>query len=132
MVMGAHIDSVTFTTVRQRSAGFVALFALLLHIAIPTLYDLAPPAVQGLMQVTICAGGEAKQVLIDESGKPVKQVPADNHNCHSCMSHCGVLAVTVAATLVPHLFASAIFGPIGSLPQGFFGTTEQARGPPLL
>tara|TARA_R110002110_G_scaffold373450_1_gene583339 strand:+ start:663 stop:1058 length:396 start_codon:yes stop_codon:yes gene_type:complete len=131
MVMGAHNDSSTFTTVRQRSAGIVALFALFLHIAVPTLYDLAPPAVKGLMQVTICAGGEAKQVLIDESGKPVKQVPADNHNCHSCMSHCGVLALTATAALAPHLFAPAVFGPISSLPRGYYDTTEQARAPPL-
>lgn len=130
--MGAHINSYTFAAVRQRSAGLVALFAILLHIAIPTLYDLAPPAVQGLMQVTICAGGEAKQVLVDESGKPVKQVPADNHNCHSCMSHCGVLALTATAALVPHLFAPAVFGPISSLPLGHDDTVENARGPPLL
>lgn len=131
MGRGAYIDSETFQAVRHRAAGLVAVFAFLLHIAVPTLYDIAPPTVQGLMQITICAGGEAKQVLVDETGKPVKQVPADNHNCHSCMAHCGVLALAAVADVLPVAFATFAFGPASGPLHGHFITTAQARGPPL-
>jgi hypothetical protein len=131
MVRGAYIGSDTFRTVRHQAVGLVALFAILLHVAIPTLYDIAPPAVQGLMQITICAGGEARQVVVDETGKPVKQVPADNHNCHSCMQHCGVLALAAVADLLPVAFAVVIFSPVSAALHSLFFASGHARGPPL-
>lgn len=131
MVRGAYIGSDTFRTVRHQAVGLVALFAILLHVAIPTLYDIAPPAVQGLMQITICAGGEARQVVVDESGKPVKQVPTDNHNCHSCMQHCGVLALAAVADLLPVAFAAVAFAPVSTALHSLFFASGHARGPPL-
>ncbi len=127
----AYIGSDTFQTARYRVAGLFAVLALLLHVAIPTLYDLAPPSVQGFMQVTICSGGEAKQIIVDNSGQPVQQAPADHHNCHSCMHHCGVMALVAAINIVPPLFDAALFSLVGGLPHGLVALHTQAREPPV-
>lgn len=109
----------------------LAFFAIFLHIAIPTLYDLAPPAVQGLMETTICAGGESKQVLIDESGKPVKEAPTSGHNCHGCLNHCGALALPAVAALLPQVVAFVGLTLTTGNPLGLFISHAQARAPPL-
>jgi hypothetical protein len=109
----------------------IALLALLLHIAIPTLYDMAPPAVQGLMQITICAGGEPQQITIDASGKPTSPAIPNNHDCHSCMHHCGGLTLTAAINFAPQIFAAEIIALAGGQPHGLVTTLAHARGPPL-
>ncbi len=118
-------------TARSQAAAMLAFFAIFLHIAVPALYDMAPPGVQGLMEMTICAGGESKQVLMDQSGKPVKDAPASKHDCKSCLSHCGALALSSAAVALP-LFAALLILPLTSgLPHGLIALNRQARAPPL-
>lgn len=109
----------------------LAFFAVLLHVAIPTLYDLAPPSVQGLMEMTICAGGEAKQILIDESGKPASPAPASNHQCHGCLSHCGALALSSAVVALPQFASLHVLPLAAALPHGVVAFGTQARAPPL-
>lgn len=127
----AYIGSDTFRTARYRVAGMFAMLALLFHVAIPTLYELASPSVQGLMQITICSDGEVKQITIDESGQPVQQAPANHHDGHSCMHHCGVTALVGAVNFVPPLFDSVLFSLVGGLPHGLVALHAQARDPPV-
>ncbi|MGV8996068.1 MAG: DUF2946 family protein [Parvibaculaceae bacterium] len=118
-------------TARQQAAATLAFFAILLHIALPTLYDIAPPNVQGMMDMTICSGGEAVQIVVDDSGKPVKQVPASNHQCHGCLSHCGTLALASVALVLPQLASLHIAPLAAALPHGSFAVHTRARAPPL-
>lgn len=130
MGYAGYIDSSFFQTVRQRSAGMIALLAIFLHVAVPTLYDLSSPATRGLIQMTICAGGEAKEIYLDQNGKPVKQAPADHHDCKSCISHCAALAVAAFSTSTPHwisVFASPVAPALG---LGLFLASAHPRGPP--
>tara|TARA_R110000824_G_scaffold155226_1_gene327580 strand:+ start:136247 stop:136684 length:438 start_codon:yes stop_codon:yes gene_type:complete len=131
MAHGGYAGSKHFQTAKHRSAALLAIFALFLHIAIPTLYDLAPPQVQGLMQVTICSGGEARQILVDENGQPVKQVPSENHNCHSCLHHCGAMALADFTAIMPTFSVLAGFSLATSLTHGLITKSAQARAPPL-
>lgn len=131
MAHGGYAGSKHFQTAKHGSAAWLALFALFLHIAIPTLYDLAPPQIQGLMQVTICSGGEARQILVDENGQPAKQTPADNHDCHSCLHHCGAMALAQIAPIAPSFSAITGFTLVASLAYGLTGKSAQARAPPL-
>lgn len=130
MTSGAYIGSSFFQTVRNRTAGTMALLAILLHVAVPTLYDLSSPATRGLMQVTICAGGEAKDVFIDENGKPVQQAPADHHDCKSCLSHCAALAVAAVASSAPRWAAVFVAPAAPALATGLFLAAAHPRGPP--
>ena len=118
-------------TARHQAAAMLAFFAILLHIAVPALYDMASPRVQGLMEMTICAGGEAKQVLMDESGKPVKPSPAADHKCQGCLAHCGALVLSAVATLLPQLAALHILPHAAGQPHGLVALNTQARAPPL-
>lgn len=131
MDRGAYIGSDTLQAGRYRAAGMLAMLALFLHVAIPLLYDLAPASVQGLMQITICSGGEAKQITVDASGQPVQQAPANHHDCYSCMHHCGAMALVAAVTFVPPLFDSVLFSLIGGLTHGLLALDAQARAPPV-
>lgn len=126
----SYIGSSFFQTVRHRAAGTMALLAILLHVAVPTLYDLSSPAARGLMQMTICAGGEAKEVFFDQNGKPVQQAPADHHECKSCISHCAAIAIAFAATAAPRLVALFATAAIPTLAFDLFSAGAHPRGPP--
>jgi len=125
-----YFGSSFLQTVRHRTAGMIALLAILAHFAVPTLYDLASPAMRGLIQTTICAGGEAKQVFLDQNGKPVKQAPADHHECNSCFNHCSALVIAAVATAVPQLAALITLPSAPSLASALFHAAAHPRGPP--
>jgi NAD-dependent dihydropyrimidine dehydrogenase PreA subunit len=126
----AYIDSDFFHTVRNRTAGMIALLAILLHVAVPTLYDLSGPATRGLIQMTICAGGEAKDIYLDRDGKPVQQAPAEQHDCKSCIHHCAAIAVAVFAAAAPRWVAILATPAAPSLVTGLFQAAAHPRGPP--
>lgn len=130
MRFGAHTRSSFLHGVRNRASGTFALLAILLHVVIPTAYDLASPATLGLMQATICAGGEARQILIDRDGKPVQPTPAQNHDCKACVSHCAALFVAAITSDAPHwtLIFSAPLVPVLALSLLYAGV--HPRGPP--
>jgi hypothetical protein len=131
MAYRGYSGSSGIQTAQHRAGALLAAFAIFLHVAIPTLYDLAPPKVQGLMQITICSGGEARQIVVDESGKPVKEAPSDNHNCHSCVHHCGVAALGLVSNLILTFVPFLAAGPFNIPPRGFDNQFTQARAPPL-
>ncbi|HEY4343616.1 MAG TPA: DUF2946 family protein [Parvibaculum sp.] len=108
----------------------IALLAILAHIAVPTLYDLASPTTRGLIQATICAGGEAKEIFLDQNGKPVKQAPADHHECKSCINHCSVLVIAAVATIAPQLAALVTLPSAPGLVSALFHAAAHPRGPP--
>jgi hypothetical protein len=125
----SYIGSSFLQTIRHRTAGIFALLAILTHIAVPTLYDLSGPEARGLIQATICAGGEAKQVLLDQNGKPVKTAPAD-HECKSCLSHCSALLIAFVAAVTPQFIALVTAPSASSLAAALFHAGAHARGPP--
>lgn len=108
----------------------IALLAILLHVAVPMLYDLAGPSTRGLIQTTICAGGEAKQVFLDRNGQPVQQTPAKHHDCNSCISHCSALLVATFAAATPHLIALIATPPVAGFAHALLHAGAHARGPP--
>lgn len=118
-------------TARSQAAAMLAFVAILLHIAVPTLYDLAPPRVQSLMEMTICAGGEATQILVDENGKPAEKAPAGDHHCQGCLNHCGALALSAIVVALPQFAALHVLPLASGLPHGFTALSTQARAPPL-
>lgn len=126
----SYIGSGVFQTVRHRTAGMIALLAILLHIVVPTLYDLAGPSARGLIQATICAGGEEKQVFLDHNGQPVQQAPATHHECLSCISHCSALVIATFATAMPHLGALVTAPSVTILARTLLHAGAHPRGPP--
>src|SRR3546814_11001480 len=106
----------------------IALLAILLHVAVPTLYDLAGPSARGLIQATICAGGEEKQVFLDHNGQPVEQTPAAHHDSHSCISHCSAPIVASFAPALPPLIPLVHTPSVAGLPDALLHSgTRQAE-----
>lgn len=130
MGFGAYTNSSTFQATRQRAAGIFALLAILLHVVVPTLYDLSGPATRGLMQTTICAGGEMMEIYLDADGKPVKPAPVDRHDCTSCVSHCAALAIAVFSTDAPRWLAAFVTPALPATVFSYFLASVHPRGPP--
>ncbi len=124
-------------TFKERGAGQVglahmfALFALILHIALPTALQLAGPATQGLLETVICAGGENKTVYMDAEGNPVEPAPAGtSHDCNSCLHHCGAVLASTVALAAPGWSLPALAAPVLRIFAGVVATNVQPRAPP--
>lgn len=128
---GAYFGSNLLHTVRNRTAGFLALLAILLHVAVPTAYELAGPSAQGLIKTVICSGGMAKEVYLDKDGKPVRTNTADHEGCKtSCMHHCAALFVSTLSLAKPSwAIMLGTFAGSASTDAQYSGASHP-RGPP--
>jgi hypothetical protein len=98
---GAHFEARILPWFRERTAGLLALTAILLHVAVPTAYELSP-ATAGLLKTVICSGGLAKEVYLDKDGKPVHPEKTSHNDCKfSCLHHCAALGVSALAVVAP-------------------------------
>lgn len=109
-----------------------ALLAILLHVVVPTAYELSGPSSQGLIKTVICSGGMAKEVYLDENGKPVPTNNADHEGCKtSCLHHCAALFVSTIGFIKPSW--SILLGTLvaSSSADAQFAGASHPRGPPV-
>jgi len=128
---GAYLGSNLLHTVRNRTAGLLALLAIFLHVVVPTAYDLSASSTQGLIKTVICSGGMAKEVYLDENGKPVPTNNADHEGCKtSCLHHCAALFVSTIGFIKPSW--AILLGTLvaSSSADAQFAGASHPRGPP--
>jgi hypothetical protein len=77
---------------RQRAVGWVALGAMLAHVALPVAANLDTRGV-GPGSITLCTAYGLRTVVAPEQNRPASDVPAPTHeqHCTPCCA-CGVLA----------------------------------------
>ncbi|MFZ3032714.1 MAG: hypothetical protein WA138_01685 [Parvibaculum sp.] len=127
----AYIGSNTLHAIRLQAVGAVAAFAMFFMSVAPLIYNLAPAQVRGLMQITICSGGVAKQITVDENGKPVKEAPASKYSGGTCAHHCSTLACHAVSTVVAFVLLGVLrASPSDTMMHGLNAIFSHARGPP--
>lgn len=130
----AYIGSNTLYAIRHEAVGALMAFAMFFQAGVPLLYNLAPPQARGLMQITICSGGFAKVVTVDENGKPVKEAPASSkYSGNSCVHHCGggLLCYASTTTAMPFLLWVMVASSASHLLDELTVAHLHARGPPV-
>jgi hypothetical protein len=116
---------------RLTAAHTLAFLALLLHIALPPLLQIAGPATQGLFETVICAGGENKTIYLDAEGNPVEPASSGrSHDCNSCLHHCGAALVSSFAFAVSGWTLPALAAPAARVAAAILTTKVQPRAPP--
>ena len=129
--IGKYDDHTSGRTAGLTVARALAGFALLLHIALPTVLQMAGPATQALFETVICTGGENRTIYLDADGNPVEPVPAGtSHDSGSCLHHCGAMLASTFAHAASGWAPPMIAVPVAYLVAAIVPMSAQPRAPP--